>query len=195
MSSSKDEYINNEFAYKLAQGNHKSFQDLFMKYFPKIKLFISNLTKNEMVAEELSQDVFTQLWLNKENIPEIKSLNSYIYRMAKNAALQYLKREYLENKYIVNQTKKEIAPDNIEEIIFAKETKLLILLTVQNMPKQRRAIFEMSRIQHLKNDAIAKILNISPKTVENHLTLALNQIREVLKTANIVLVAILISRL
>lgn len=184
------------FLKKLAQGDHDSFQDLFMEYFPRIKFFIIGLIKDEMISEELSQDVFTQLWINRENMPEIRSLNSYIYRMAKNAALQYLNRRYLEINYILNLAQKEEAETHhgIEEELFARETKLLILLTVENMPKQRRTIFEMSRFQHLKNDAIANILDISPKTVENHLTLALKQIRDALKTANILLVLISIMR-
>lgn len=129
----------------------------------------------------MSQDIFTNIWTNKESIPQIKALDAYIYKMSKNAALQYLNRKYLENKYIISSSQKEVYMPDIEEDLFAKETKLFIQLTVQQMPKQRRLIFEMSRYQNLKNGEIAKMLEISPKTVENHLTQALRQIRESLK--------------
>ncbi|MDR3059859.1 MAG: sigma-70 family RNA polymerase sigma factor, partial [Prevotella sp.] len=67
---------------------------------------------------------------------------------------------------------------SIEEEIDAGDLELLIRLVVENMPSQRKKIFKLSREQHLKNKEIAEILNISEKTVKNHLTLALKEIRD-----------------
>ena len=71
--------------------------------------------------------------------------------------------------------------DDTEELLFAQELKGLINLKVEQMPPQRRQIFRMSRVEGLNNDEIAAHLNISKRTVENHLTAALSDLRRMLK--------------
>ena len=66
-----------------------------------------------------------------------------------------------------------------EEIV-AKDTQLLIDMIVENMPPQRQTIYRMSREQHLKNEEIAQQLGLQKKTVENHLNLALKEIKKAL---------------
>lgn len=70
---------------------------------------------------------------------------------------------------------------NIEENMFAEELLLLIQHTVEQMPAQRKRIYEMSRKEGKNNDEIAQLLAINKRTVENHLTQALADIRKMLK--------------
>jgi RNA polymerase sigma-70 factor (ECF subfamily) len=162
---------------KLALGDHEAFRRLFMAYYPKIKIFITHFVKSEAIAEELSQDVFEHIWTEKDSLPNLKSINAYLFRMAKNAAINHLNHKTVEENYASSYTLLE--EYSMEEEILAKELKLQIQLTVEKMPKQRRLIFELSRIKNLKNIEIAEKLNISKRTVETHLNLALNQIRRV----------------
>lgn len=161
---------------ELASDSHKAFEMLFVKYFPKVKYFIAHLIKSEEIAEELSQDIFIRIWINRKNLSHIQSFNSYIYRMAKNAAINHMEHLYVEETYLKNY--EEHKSPTIEEELYAKETELLIQLVVNNMPPQRKRIYEMSRMEGLKNEEIAEQLNLSKKTVENHLNLALKEIRK-----------------
>jgi RNA polymerase sigma-70 factor (ECF subfamily) len=171
----KDEHIDLE---QLASGDHEAFRRLFMLYYPKVKTFIVYFVKSEAIAEDLSQDVFEDIWLNRDLLSNLKSLNAYLFRMAKNASINYLNHKVVVENYAVSYT--HLLPEHsIEEELYAKELELLIQLTVEKMPEQRRRIFEMSRIKNLKNAEIAEKLNISKRTVEAHLNLALKQIREV----------------
>jgi len=68
-----------------------------------------------------------------------------------------------------------IAPD---EIFIGKETEILIEILTRKMPPQRRRIFEFNRKEGLTNDEIARRLNISKNTVENHITSALKDLRK-----------------
>jgi RNA polymerase sigma-70 factor (ECF subfamily) len=174
LSQHDEKYIDLE---KLALGNQDAFRLLFMKYYPKVKYFITYFVKTEAVAEELSQDIFEYIWLNKEYLADIKSLNAYLFHIAKNKSINYLNHQKIEEDYASSYM--DLSEYSIEEELYAKELKLLIQLTVEKMPEQRRRIFEMSRMKNLKNSEIAEKLNISKKTVENHLNLALKQIREV----------------
>ena len=166
---------------RLASGDHDAFHSIFEKYFPKTKFFISSIIKSDAIGEELTQDVFVKIWTNREKLTKVKSFSSYLYRVAKNTAINYLNRKYLEEKYIQAQDNTDEKHISIEEDIYVKDLEILIALVVDTMPPQRKRIFEMSRYQNIDNDEIASILNISKKTVENHLNLALREIRKAVR--------------
>ncbi|MBB4038179.1 RNA polymerase sigma-70 factor (ECF subfamily) [Dysgonomonas hofstadii] len=161
----------------LSLGDRNAFRTVFLNYFPKVKGFIAHLLKNTVIAEDLSQEIFINIWESKETLTAIRSFDAYIYRMAKNAVINQIKRDLYHNEYIKYETAKS-EDFSLEEEIFAKEIRLLIDLTVTKMPDQRRRIYNMSRVEGLKNDEIAEKLHISKKTVENHLNMALKEIRK-----------------
>jgi RNA polymerase sigma-70 factor (ECF subfamily) len=180
LNSIYDESVDLE---KLTLGDHEAFRRLFMRYYPKVKCFINYFVKSEAIAEDLSQDIFEYIWMNRDMLSNLKSLNAYLFRIAKNKSINYLNHKLIEEDYTsscINQKEYQI-----DEEIYAKELELLIQLTVEKMPAQRRFIFELSRNKHLPNAEIAEKLNISKKTVENHLNLALKQIRGVIKISSI----------
>lgn len=156
-------------------------------WFRKIRYFIASMVKSDSVGEELAQDVFVRLWQSREALVDVRSPEAYIHRMARNAALNYLR-----HKYVVDNFTSEFAETDsasLEEDIFVRDTELLIRMTVKRMPPQRRRVFEMSRHEYLSNDDIAQQLGIAKKSVENHLNLALREIRKVLAVWLIVLLS------
>lgn len=163
---------------RLALGDHDAFRYIFMKYYPKMKYFIAHIVKSEAIAEELSQDIFEKIWRNRSELPHLRSFNAYVYRMSKNIAINYIEHKYVERAYVQNYDAKE--EFSIDEELDAKEIELLIMLEVERMPEQRKKIFMMSRFENLRNEEIAQKLNITKKTVENHLNLALKQIRQIM---------------
>ncbi|MFV0553198.1 MAG: RNA polymerase sigma-70 factor [Mangrovibacterium sp.] len=165
---------------RIAIGDHAAFDAAFMQYFPKVKYFIANLIKSESIAEELSQDIFLKIWTSREHLPNLRSFNSYVFRMAKNSALNYLEHKYVEESYVANYNSQTANNATPEEELNAKELELLIQLTVDRMPEQRRKIYTMSRVELLEVDKIAELLGITPKTVHNQLSLALRDIRTML---------------
>ena len=101
--------------------------------------------------------------------------------MSRNAALNSLRNSNRITPISDDSSIKEKQSNSsIEENYYAKEKELIIRLTVCRMPEQRRRIFEMSRYMGMDNQTIATTLNISKKTVENHLTLALKTLRSML---------------
>ena len=164
----------------LKGGDHKAFEVIFVTYFNKVKYFINGLVKSESDAEELAQEVFVKLWVNRESIVIEKSFSSYLYVMARNAAFNFLKSKFVRDSYLNDQSYQSNEESvTSDDVMVAKETELLLKIIVSKMPEQRRRIYEMSRNQGLKNDEIAAKLNISKKTVENQLSLALKELRQV----------------
>ena len=101
--------------------------------------------------------------------------------MARNALFNYYDHSLVCEKYDAELLFRPLVTDDTEELLFAQELKGLIDLKVEQMPPQRRQIFRMSRVEGLNNDEIAAHLNISKRTVENHLTAALSDLRRMLK--------------
>jgi len=163
------------------KGEHKAFETIFVVYFNKIKFFIQRLVRSEEEAEELTQDIFVKLWVSRETVDPQKPIDALLYTMAKNAAFNYLKHQTVHNQYLENYEQPD-TPFNAEEIIYAREIALLIDMTVNQMPEQRKRIYQMSRNDGLSNEDIAQQLQITKKTVENQLSLALKELRGVVSS-------------
>ena len=163
----------------LSGGDHKAFEDIFIMYFRRVKIFIGGIIKSDVDAEELAQDVFLKLWENREQINVEKSLNAYLYVIARNSAFNFLKHKLVEQSYLDGYQSYD-SVDTPEEICFAEEINLLVEMTVSQMPIQRRRIYILSRNKGVSNADIATQLDISKKTVENQLSLALQELRKVI---------------
>lgn len=163
----------------LRNGDEKAFDTIFIAYFGKVKYFISGILKSDADAEELAQDVFVRLWEKRQSIDPQKSLNAYIYTVARNAAFNFLKHQSIHNTY-VNESLNNDESEDAEQTIFAREIDLLVKMSVEKMPAKRQAIYRLSREEGISNEDIAIRLNISRKTVENQLSLALQELRRVL---------------
>lgn len=167
----------------VSRGDEQAFESLFLHYFPRIKGFITGILQNEEEAEDISQDIFVAMWQNRERLTKIENLNAYLFRVAKNTVYRHIERNLLFKDYqqqsglTILDTNRS---DSIEEELYAKELEYLISVAVERMPPQRKNIYKMSRNDGLSNDEIAQQLSISKRTVENHLTQALADIRKVI---------------
>ncbi|MCE9438923.1 RNA polymerase sigma-70 factor [Bacteroides fragilis] len=166
------------------ESNKKKFEQFFIMTYPKVKAFAWKLLKSEEDAEDIAQDIFAKLWTNPEIWENQETWNSYIYTMVRNHIYNFLKHKSIRQTYQEQCTKEEpaISETDIHDQLYAKESELLIKLTIANMPEQRRKIFRMSRTQEKSNQEIADELDISIRTVERHIYLALIDLKKVLLT-------------
>lgn len=172
---------------KLGQGDHKSFDALFMLYHPRVKNFLLGFVKDEEEACDMAQDIFFKVWINRESISKVNSLKAYLYRMARNMIYDYYEHSLVKESYEQKQQSSIEYTDLIEEDLYAKELSLLIDIAIEQMPEQRRRIFKMSRKDGLSNEEISQRLGINKRTVENHITQALADLRVVLRGALLLL--------
>lgn len=166
---------------ELSKGNHEAYRKLFMRYYPKVRYFIFGLIKAEDEADDLAQDVFIKLWTNRASFAEVKTFGSYLYVLARNTTFNYIesrqiRQEGLNRRQVVEE---EEASSPYEDLV-AKDLQLLVDMVVDSMPIQRKTIYRLSREAGLSNAEIAVQLQLSKKTVENHLNLALKELRNAL---------------
>lgn len=164
----------------LAMGSRQAFQQVFSVFYPKVHAFALGFIKNEADADDIAQMVFINLWTKREKLQGVENLDAYIYTVAKHTVLNFIASRRVTID-IVSIAEPITAGASPQEQIEASDMKLLIDMIVANMPPQRQTIYRMSREQGLNNDAIAEKLGLQKKTVENHLNLALGDIRKMLK--------------
>ena len=162
----------------------KMFETVFKAYFPRLKAFSLKFVSDGDIAEDLVQDVFLKVWENKDKI-RTKTFHSYIFTMVRNACLNYLK-----HKKIVDNTFSDKDPGFRDEGLFYadffsdpyhqtmfNELKQEVDKILASFPEQTKTVFELSRFKGLKNQEIADSLGVTTRTVEKHITRALNQFK------------------
>lgn len=164
------------------ETNKEEFEKIFIRFFPKVKMFAAVLLRSEQEAEDVAQDIFVKLWEHPD-LWEGDLIRNYLFVMVKNHIFNRIKRKSLETKYIDSQINlqglKEIAEfkDPLHRI-YHEELQLLLNLSLKQMPEKRRKVFEMSRFQHLSNLEIASKMHLSVRTVEQHIYLALKALKK-----------------
>lgn len=168
----------------LSQGDEAAFKTLFLRYFLRVRQFIDRLLQDSQTAEDLAQDIFLKMWQNRTDMRDVTNLNAYMFNASRNAVHQYLRHKLVVSRYkeSYGQNHADLLSEvNAENGLFADDLLMLISYTVDHMPLQRKTIYNLSRIDGRSNDEIAAMLNISKRTVENHLTSALADIRKILR--------------
>ncbi|MDR3262203.1 MAG: RNA polymerase sigma-70 factor [Tannerella sp.] len=170
---------------RLGDSDHNAFDILFTEYYPKVRSFLFGFIKDQEIASDLTQDVFFKVWVNRESISRTVSFRAYLFRMARNLVYDYYEHINVVERYNLEQRERKEDSYSIDEEIYAGELSLLIDAIISKMPPQRKRIFVMSRQDGLSNDEIADALNINKRTVENHITQALHDIKKELYSGRV----------
>jgi RNA polymerase sigma-70 factor (ECF subfamily) len=173
--------INKAIIEKLAEGDHNAFHQVFKAFYGKVYYFALGFIKNQTDADDITQMVFTKLWMKRSMLAEVENIDTYLYTITKNTVLNFIssnKSHILDIETIKNL--REPSPSQQEQVE-AQDLQILIDMIVSNMPPQRQAVYRMSREEGLTNEEISQKMGIQKKTVENHLNLALGDIRKMLK--------------
>ena len=164
-----------------------SFSELYLMYYSKLVRFAKEFVVLEEDAENITQDVFTDLWERRDAIDHIENVNAYLFRLVRNRCLDYLKHKVFEQKYAENvQASFEIELNlklqsldrfDVSDISEGNETERLVRDAINSLPKRCRDIFLLSRMKGLKYREISEKLGISVNTVECQMGIALKKLR------------------
>jgi len=167
---------------QIKNGNQKSFEELFNRYYNVLSNYSSIILNNNSCAEEVVADVFANIWIKRKKITINKNVKAYLYRSTRNTAISYLRKRKQECETIdenkINFSQTHNSPDN-ELIREDSEFRLKNLLN--KIPERSREVFILHRFNNLKYVEIAETLNVSIKTIEKHMTKSLKIIREYYK--------------
>lgn len=166
-----------------AEGNSTAFATLFNNYKDKLYRFLLQANGSPEMTEDIIQDVFLKLWKDRASLVNVQNFGGYLYRMAQNHVINSLKRMATETHIIHELSKKQDnACSDVEEHISLQEVNRSLHSALNKLTPKQKLVYTLSRDKGLRHDEIARFLNISPSTVNNHLIEALRIIRRQLRT-------------
>lgn len=163
-------------------GETEAFARIYRQFAPKMRCFASKLLHDNLLTDDVVHNVFLRLWENREIIPKVESLDRYLFRAARNAIFDIYEHQKIVIRYERKNASGSQTMCSMDEQINTENLAMLIELTVDRMPPQRRRIFRMSRYLGYSNGEIASRLNLSVNTVNNHIVLALRDLKSALDT-------------
>ncbi|MDD7884923.1 RNA polymerase sigma-70 factor [Flavivirga sp. 57AJ16] len=169
-----------EFISLLNEGDVAAFEILFKLYRSKLLYIASQYISSREDAEEIIQNVFLKVW-TKKNIQS--NINGYLYRVTRNACLDYLrsKKQLLNIENNLSQLEASINydafSDDAASLVIEKELYQAVLKSIDLLPPKCKDVFVKSRIEGLNHKEISEKMDISKKTIETHITKALKHLR------------------
>ena len=163
----------------MKKGNELAFQKIYDVYWEKLFAYTYNRLHIRETSEEVVQDVFCSLWAKKESIIVTFSLSAYLYGATRHRLLNELRSSKVRKRYAADYSSfatSQFDNSNVEQQDL-RDLEDSIESQVMQLPGQCQTVFRLSRQEHIPNHTIAERLNISTKTVENYLTMALKRIR------------------
>jgi len=185
-----------ELLLKIAAGDESAFKGLFHLWRDKLYFFVLRITHSPEMAEDILQDAFVKIWINRATLTTIQHFDAYIYKICKNQAISGMKRAAHEI-LILSELKK--APDAealvMDDPVVHRELNRKFQAILYKLPTQQRLVYTLTHIHGLKHDEVAQQLKISASTVKNHMTRALCTIRkELLQHYQMIIIYMLLAR-
>jgi RNA polymerase sigma-70 factor, ECF subfamily len=165
----------------LKEGDEKTFEFIFNKYYDGLCSFSRTITKNHEASEEIVEELFLQFWLNcKMNLIKT-SIKSYLFQGAYNNSIKYISR--LKKNVISIDDSNQIGIElSVPELpigkLIAEELEEKAIKAIESLPEKCRQIYLMNRNEDLKYQEIAERLKISVGTVKTQMSRAFSKLRE-----------------
>jgi RNA polymerase sigma-70 factor (ECF subfamily) len=159
-----------------------AYKKLFFHFFLPLKSFSSAILKSNELAEEVVSDIFMEVWIRRKQLPGIDNLNMYLYISVRNASLRKLQQTKKTITLSLDEMQVDFASadPNAETNLVTTELSQKIADAIEQLPQQCKIIFKLAKEDKLKYKEIAQMLNISVKTIDNQLSIALKKIASVL---------------
>ena len=162
----------------VSAGNHEAFHTLYQRYRKQVFYFGMKFLKSESAAEDVLQEVFSKIWINREMLGQLISFSKYLNTLTLNHIYNLLKRKAHEESFLQKEfikIKSGAQPPFTYVDLHALEG--LLACAVSQLPPQQKKVFELSRMQRLPHKDIALQLNISGETVKKHIMEALRNVK------------------
>jgi len=161
--------------------NRTLYNYFFNKYYPKLVWFALIYVKQHVAAEEVVSDVMFNIFKKRAKLAEMKNIEGYIFIAVKNQSLKYLKKR--KRQVFIEQFESEtdlLMTTNIspEHEFLQNEFHNVVRSTIDALPRKRKLVFKLIKEDGLKYNDVAKLLDLSVKTIETHMGLALKSLRE-----------------
>lgn len=160
----------------------KAYEQLYKMLYGKLVHFSAAIAGSFQLAEEIVSDVFIALWQKRQQLSAVKNPAVYIYVCARNASLNALQQRKAQNVSFENLDVDALAiiPD-IEQRLVSREVATIIEKAIRELPEKCQLVFRLVKIDGFTYKEAAELLDISPKTVDAQLSIAVKKITLAIK--------------
>lgn len=162
----------------MSKDDTRAFVFLFNQYKDKVYTIAFKITGSAFLSEEVVQEIFLKLWVNRKVLPELDCFTAWFNTIVRNHLFSLLKRKAAqENREIFFASKTSPFCNNTDEKILLKETEELLEKALYTLPPQQNKIYRLIKVGGMKNEEVAIHLNLSTETVKSHLSKAIKRVR------------------
>ncbi len=178
----------------LKKGEETAYKRLYDRYFIELYVYSKRYVHDMDAAKEVVQDVMINLWTKREQLNFQDNLKAYLYKSVSNRSINYLKK----NKAIINidediEDKLIDEDQHFIENLEDNQLEEIIDQEINKLPDKCKQAFQLSRFENLKYKEIAEQMDVSVKTVEAHISNALNKLSIALKDYLLFLILLMIK--
>ncbi len=166
----------------MAEGNISAYRFLIDRHFSDLCNFLLIYLHQKELSEEIALDIFTHIWEKRQTLQIKATFKSFLFAAAKNKAITLYRKEHQRIFISLDANESGIPNDSTTQFLMENdELRSLINEAVLKLPEKCRQIYLMAWEENLSYNEIAVQLGLSPKTIENHVGIALHKLRESLK--------------
>jgi RNA polymerase sigma-70 factor (family 1) len=158
--------------------DEKAYKAAFFLFHNRLKQFAFSFVKSKEMAEEIVSDVFINIWKRRKHLEEINSFKTYLYISTKNISLKYLLKQHKQVAIAIDALNIELESKDIhpDQMMITADMANKIIEAVNQLPPRCKLVYKFIKEDGLRYKEVAAILNISVKTIDNHLAVALKKI-------------------
>lgn len=173
-------YEESDLLLQIAEGDERAFYALYDKYADLLMPFLRYYTQSDTDLEEIIQETFIKVWLNRDKLPAVRNLRNWIFTIAARIYLNQVAKDQAVREKMKRHSAAQVSADMLTpyNMLHSKHIKDIIHQAVVELPARRAQIFRMNREMGMKPAQIAEELKIPLSTVKNQLSLALKEIRD-----------------
>lgn len=161
----------------IKEKNEAAFKEFFLILQPEIFYFLYRYTSIREVAEDLTQETFVKFWLSIDNLDPSQSLKAYLYKIARNLAINHLNRKIplfsIDDENILLKLSQNYYSDIDADFLLDDYQK-----AINTLPERCKVTFLLSRFSELDYSEISEVMEVSIQTVKNQMNKALSVLRK-----------------
>ena len=166
---------------QIAKGDKAAFDVFFERYYPRLVQFARLFVASDQAAEDVVADVLVNMLIHRKRVFTLAHFEAYLYASVKKKALSAIKKQERINHYPHDLPQGEQLTDQSadpHELLIEQELNSLTQDVIQNLPPKRKMVFQFIKEDGLSYRQVAELMDISERTVEVHLKLAIKTLRQ-----------------
>lgn len=186
-------HISTDCISKIKHGDPAAFRELFYAYKDPLFSYVCKLCRAPEMAEEIVQEVFVKVWINRQQLDETLSIQAYLYTAVRHTLFNALKKAALDKNLKQEIFYHQAVAANItEDDVLTAELQRIKKSMLDKLPPQRKLIFCLSRIEGLSHEEIAQRLGISKNTVKDQIVKAIRFLKQELHVHHDIIIPLLV---